>query len=573
MGIWAGESKTCPPTMSDICRPLRLGLEVKEKPSLSNRMRQIADRERKAQATGNVIVISDEEEPEQQDDDIEYLQKSIEADQAAQKNRAVAGSVSQAGELKIVVLDAKNIRRSGFGSLDPYVTLRPFGEDKVATTVKNKQTSPVWNETFTFAAVAINSAIECKLRDKDFSLHDKRISDWSFKVSDILADAGLTAPSNLVDYEKDFLLVECNAMCRFRISFTFFSSIEKSNKVVAEARAKLDSFKKEQEVKASKNLLNKIGGAVGLGPVVSPLGDVQRVSQFQLRVHLYQATNLIALDDNGFSDPYCEVSCGSEVIKFPVQMKNLNPSWFKTETIMVTLPVPLSLAPDIQVSIIDYDLFGESDIMGRFYLPCTDAAKMSDLKRRDPVWFTIHDNKKLKVGKVLMDFQLLIPSQIATVDIPLTLRPDESSYQIEITTLGLRNLQSTWGVHKTQVVFSLPSGADLATLFSKAPSTKNPNFIQVLTRDVKVPKETVFVSVVTLKAIDEMFGGLTKRCIGSGSVSLHSFLDIDPANPKGFRPKPYAIKVAPDEILKKQREAKLYQDIEKVGHFLSFFFR
>jgi len=52
-----------------------------------------------------------------------------------------------------------------------------------------------------------------------------------------------------------------------------------------------------------------------------------------------------------------------------------------------------------------------------------------------------------------------------------------ATYELEMTTLGMRDLQSTWGIHKSQVSFALPEGTEITTQLSNLPSRKNPNFV------------------------------------------------------------------------------------------------
>lgn len=44
-------------------------------------------------------------------------------------------------------------------------------------------------------------------------------------------------------------------------------------------------------------------------------------------MELRQATNLAAMDKNGYSDPYIVFSVSGQERKSPIKMKTLNPKW------------------------------------------------------------------------------------------------------------------------------------------------------------------------------------------------------------------------------------------------------
>ena len=80
----------------------------------------------------------------------------------------------------------------------------------------------------------------------------------------------------------------------------------------------------------------------------------------------------------------------------------------------------------------------------------------------------------------------------------------------------------------------------------------------MLSQNVEIPVNTIFESVLGFKAIDTLFGGLTARCIGSGTMSLHNLLEEDEENPQIRRPKPHTLELAADEPARAKREKKLY---------------
>jgi hypothetical protein len=95
---------------------------------------------------------------------------------------------------------------------------------------------------------------------------------------------------------------------------------------------------------------------------------------------------------------------------------------------------------------------------------------------------------------------------------------------IEITTLGLRNLQAMLRISKPYLEFELPNGKRYRTDPSKVPSPRNPNFLQVLRIPVDLPTDPLFAPVIDLEARDHQLGGLVKRLLGTAALGLSQFM-------------------------------------------------
>ncbi len=182
---------------------------------------------------------------------------------------------------------------------------------------------------------------------------------------------------------------------------------------------------------------------VGSGASPSVLGRPSS-AQFQLRVHLFQGRNLPATDNNGLADPYVIVRCCGKKLKFDKRPESLNPRWFETKIMNVQLPVPLPLAPHIQVFVFDWDATSKDDPMGRFSIPVTDALDMNPSSTEiRPRWYDLvsWENKPVEEAQMLMSFELLTASEVeaggATVP---SIVPPTIPMTLELTTLGLRDL-------------------------------------------------------------------------------------------------------------------------------------
>ncbi|CAG7819144.1 unnamed protein product [Allacma fusca] len=105
---------------------------------------------------------------------------------------------------------------------------------------------------------------------------------------------------------------------------------------------------------------------------------------------------------NGKSDPYCEVSLGSEVKRTRVLRETLNPKWNDSMQFSVR-----DLVGDIVcITVYDKDLFSPNQFMGRTEIPI--AAIQEEMKTRKTPWtrkFPLHE---VETGFVVIKFHLQI---------------------------------------------------------------------------------------------------------------------------------------------------------------------
>eukprot|EP00487_Bulimina_marginata_P000416 TRINITY_DN10780_c0_g1_i1.p1 TRINITY_DN10780_c0_g1~~TRINITY_DN10780_c0_g1_i1.p1 ORF type:complete len:129 (-),score=5.48 TRINITY_DN10780_c0_g1_i1:33-419(-) len=110
---------------------------------------------------------------------------------------------------------------------------------------------------------------------------------------------------------------------------------------------------------------------------------------YKMVVYVYQARNLAALDDSGFSDPYFEVTYCGKRAKSRTIKKTLNPQWMESVTLNVDVPQPAAYAPRIRCSAYDWDRFSGNDLIGRFFIPFMDVLEMMQLRK--PRWYHLYD--------------------------------------------------------------------------------------------------------------------------------------------------------------------------------------
>eukprot|EP01084_Bolivina_argentea_P170946 296190_1 len=106
---------------------------------------------------------------------------------------------------------------------------------------------------------------------------------------------------------------------------------------------------------------------------------------YKMIVYVYQARNLDALDDSGFSDPYFEVTYCGKRGKTNIIKKTLNPQWMEKLILDVNVPQPAKYAPKIRCSCYDWNRFSGNDLIGRFFISFVDVLDM--MNKKTPFWY------------------------------------------------------------------------------------------------------------------------------------------------------------------------------------------
>ncbi|KAJ7992465.1 hypothetical protein DPEC_G00278830 [Dallia pectoralis] len=267
-----------------------------------------------------------------------------------------------------------------------------------------------------------------------------------------------------------------------------------------------------------------------------------RLYVYHLRVYVYQARHLIAMDKDSFSDPYAHVSFlhvskTTEIIK-----ATLNPTWDQT-LIFNDIEIygnPQTIAqnpPSVVLELYDSDQMGKDEAMGR--CTCPPVVKLNPGAAVSPklLWFPI-TKKGHNAGEMLVAAELLLKDKANESDLPLApprrgerlymvpqgIRPVVQLTAIEILAWGLRNMKNYQLASVTSPSLVVECGGEIVETAVIKNIKKNPNFPgSVLFLKVLLPKEEMYTPPIVLKVIDHRPFG-RKPIVGQCTIdSLEEF--------------------------------------------------
>ncbi|XP_056883020.1 dysferlin isoform X2 [Takifugu flavidus] len=299
-------------------------------------------------------------------------------------------------------------------------------------------------------------------------------------------------------------------------------------------------------------------------PTISCFFD--RGTRYHLRCYLYQARDLMAMDKDGFSDPYAIVSFLHQSQKTVTVRNTLNPTWDQTlifyeVEIFGDPEVTAATPPNVVVELYDADTYGADEFMGRCV--CQPSLTASPCL----AWFPIRQGDR-NAGELLAAFQLICREKPAVHHIPglegdvvtsmsvldelmfpgflfesLQEWPDESDLPhpppqrepnvfvipqgikpvlqrtaIEILAWGVRNLKSFQLASVNSPSLQVECGGTVVQSCVIRSVKKKPNFDEnKLILDVRLPREDLYMPPIVIKVIDNRQFG-RKPVVGQCTV-------------------------------------------------------
>ncbi|XP_053397308.1 synaptotagmin-1-like [Mercenaria mercenaria] len=231
----------------------------------------------------------------------------------------------QKGELSVCVLQANDLPGMDMNGLsDPYikVTLLPEKKKKFETKVKRKTLNPVFNETFVFKV----PYAEVALKTVTFAVYD---FDRFSKHDEI---GHLEIPLNTIDFGN---------------STEIWYDLE------------------SPEINEKESKLGDICFSLRYKPTAK-----------KLTVTILEAKNLKKMDVGGSADPYVKIALyqgNKRLKKKKTTVKNsiLNP--YYNESFKFDVPPHQIEKINLIITVVDYDVIGNSDPIGRVFLGCNSS--------------------------------------------------------------------------------------------------------------------------------------------------------------------------------------------------------
>ena len=262
------------------------------------------------------------------------------------------------GTLEVHVLGAHNLAaKSADGFSDPYVTIKLPGKKLWKSSVQSKTLNPVWNEVHKVEGTLgelIASPMVVKVVDKDQLSVDENLGVIALNL-DALLDSPHTPPSLRLDQQP---LTGAEAEPDSALSLRILFLPDSAASAVAEPSVA------EPPAKAAAKAASKPGGGGGgaskPAPPLSPSSAATMARMGTLEVHLQSASDLMAADADGFSDPYVTLKMhGHKTWKSSTQQKTLHPVW--DETMRLRGPLSAFLEHSLHIKVFDKDFLGMGD--------------------------------------------------------------------------------------------------------------------------------------------------------------------------------------------------------------------
>uniref|UniRef100_A0AAQ5YT86 Myoferlin like n=1 Tax=Amphiprion ocellaris TaxID=80972 RepID=A0AAQ5YT86_AMPOC len=243
--------------------------------------------------------------------------------------------------------------------------------------------------------------------------------------------------------------------------------------------------------KASKTDAAKLFGANT--PTVSC--HFTRSYVYQLRVYVYQARNLCAMDKDSFSDPYAHVSFLHVSKTTEVKRATLNPTWDQT------------------LIFEDIEIYGDPQTFAR---NCPDVV------------LELYDRDQVK-GSYDGDLPLVPPRRGEKLYmVPQGIRPVVQLTAIEVLTWGLRNMKTYQLATVSSPSLIVECGGEIVQTAAIKNFKNNPNFPgSVLLLKVPLPKEEMYTPPIVLKVIDHRPFG-RKPVVGQCTIDCLEDFRCDP---------------------------------------------
>ncbi|XP_063432258.1 multiple C2 and transmembrane domain-containing protein 1-like isoform X3 [Mytilus trossulus] len=252
-------------------------------------------------------------------------------------------------DLEIILKEGRDlVIRDSSGTSDPYVKFKLGNKMLHKSKTVYKNLNPQWNETFHLLIEDLFQPVQLQVYDYDRGRFDDPMGSADIDLSLIELNESSEIKLELSDGGKEeymgYLLLQC--------TLTPKTSPSTRKSKAQRWYTQSSRVKSTRMGDAAKKMKNQIWTGV-------------------VTIVLVEGSNLIAMDDNGFSDPYVKFKLGTEKYKSKHKLKTLNPRWLEQ--------FDLRMFDDqsnlLELSVYDHDSRGRDDFMGRAVIDLSGIEK------------------------------------------------------------------------------------------------------------------------------------------------------------------------------------------------------
>ncbi|XP_056322395.1 multiple C2 and transmembrane domain-containing protein 1 isoform X2 [Danio aesculapii] len=234
--------------------------------------------------------------------DEEQGDKSVGVNTVAKGDLQPSLPTSTLYQLDIVLKRGNNLAiRDRAGTSDPYVKFKLAGKEVFRSKIIQKNLNPVWEERVCLIVDNLQEPLYMKVFDYDFGLQD-----------DFMGSAYLYLESLEQQRPLDVRLELQDPHCPDQD----LGSLELAVTLYPRSPADREALRQAQQQQMQQQ-----------SPRLSDLHRKPHMWKGIVSIRLIEGRNLIAMDQNGFSDPYVKFKLGPEKYKSKTIPKTLNPQW------------------------------------------------------------------------------------------------------------------------------------------------------------------------------------------------------------------------------------------------------
>ncbi|GFO03794.1 extended synaptotagmin-1, partial [Plakobranchus ocellatus] len=302
-------------------------------------------------------------------------------------------SSSVAGVLYVCIHGASNVLAADkTGASDPYCVLFCDRRRVLTTPFIPRTRNPHW-ESWTEFFVADYTRMQLSFFVYDWDGHNNINDDFLGSVHLNLSDSTpeIIKKSMTLGYnrpDEGFTVDKACGQITISVVFRPVPSVAKSEKF----REVMKSYKPNDYL-YREDLMSpsSVAGVPGRRSTAAAYMDELLSDKVIIELTILQGKDLVAMDRNGYSDPFCVVSVkGKKVLTTAVKKKTLFPKWNET----VTTEMSLADAPDVKIDVFDKDMIS-NDFMGTVKLSLDQLKELSLKASSD--WYSL---EKTKSGKL-----------------------------------------------------------------------------------------------------------------------------------------------------------------------------